>query len=109
LLLTCRSFDETLIAVEETTMMKLGRKQKVALETLLDRNGGKWSPGCGWTWNTRSETLRLLDSLVKRGFAIVTQPLNLRNGRIEYAITEAGKQEVFAGSASLRLKHTGRL
>lgn len=24
---------------------------------------------CGWIWNTRSETIRILDSLVKKGVA----------------------------------------
>jgi hypothetical protein len=45
----------------------LGKKQKSILESL---KGHKlYYPGCGWYWDTPSGTVKLLESLVKRGLA----------------------------------------
>jgi hypothetical protein len=33
-------------------------------------------PGCGWTWGSASETVRILDSLVKRGLVEWTAPVD---------------------------------
>lgn len=64
--------------------------QKYVLRALAERNGGVWYPGCGWHWANRSTTLRILNGLVKRGYAEVKSPAR-NNERIE--ITEAGRQE----------------
>lgn len=48
-------------------MRPLGKVQALILESL--RSHKRWHPGCGWIWGTYSETVRLLDSLVKRGLA----------------------------------------
>lgn len=46
---------------------KLGNSQRYVLKALKKHRG--WYPMCGWIWNTRSGTIRILDSLVKRGLA----------------------------------------
>lgn len=58
----------------------LGKNQAMALKTLKERNNGVWSPGCGWTWSNLSTTVRLLDSLVRRGLVTKTEGTN-RTGR----------------------------
>jgi hypothetical protein len=46
--------------------MKLGNRQLSVLDCLYTHDG--W-PG-GWVWGNTSETVRILDSLVKRGLAV---------------------------------------
>lgn len=48
----------------------LGENQQGILRSLVEHHA--WSPGCGWIWSTQSETVRLLDGLVKRGLATKT-------------------------------------
>ena len=75
---------------------KLGRNQRQAL-VALDREHG-WHPGCGWIWENYSETVRLLNTLVKRGLAEV-KTRDFGNGRRvyqHYQITAAGKAEIGA-------------
>lgn len=43
----------------------LGSTQAKVLRAL--REHGSWSYGCGWYWDTHSNTVRVLDSLVRRG------------------------------------------
>jgi hypothetical protein len=45
---------------------RMGDDQWSILNSLCERS---WSDGAGWIWNNRSSTIKLLDSLVKRGFA----------------------------------------
>lgn len=46
----------------------LGKTQEDVLRAL--RSHGSWSRGCGWCWDTRSGTERVLDSLVRRGLVV---------------------------------------
>lgn len=46
---------------------KLGSTQQSIYQSLVRH--GDWYPGCGWIWTNRSMTIRLLESLVRRGFA----------------------------------------
>ena len=48
-------------------MRPLGKTQKRLLQLLKERHG--WHPGCGWYWDSRTGTERVLDSLVRRGLA----------------------------------------
>jgi hypothetical protein len=48
---------------------KLGERQRICLQSL--RRHGHW-PG-GWLWDNASGTKRILDSLVKKGFATVDE------------------------------------
>lgn len=66
--------------------VKLGVNQDGVLRALGSRNGGVWFPGCGWAWNTVSQTRRILDSLVLRGLVV----LEKLYGREQYRITEEG-------------------
>ena len=73
----------------------LGENQRHALRCLAERNGGTWYPGAGWVWSNVSSTVRLLDSLVRRGLA--TKEMR-RYERIpedypHYTITDKGKEE----------------
>ncbi len=54
----------------------LGDNQALALKTLKERNNGVWTPGCGWTWNNYSTTVRLLDSLVRKSLVTKTEGTN---------------------------------
>lgn len=42
----------------------LGKTQKGVLQSL--RQHGSWGRGCGWLWDTHSNTKKVLDTLVKR-------------------------------------------
>jgi hypothetical protein len=47
-------------------LARMGDDQWAILRSLAER---PWSDGAGWTWSNRSSTIKLLDSLVKRGLA----------------------------------------
>lgn len=72
----------------------LGSNQVQALRCLAEFNNGTWYPGAGWEWGNTSTTVRLLDSLVKRGLATK----RMKESRLTaekypfYEITEAGKE-----------------
>lgn len=51
-------------------MRKLGKVQQDVLASL--KRHGSWSRGCGWLWDTPSNTQRVMDSLVHAGYAAVT-------------------------------------
>ncbi|WP_432156130.1 hypothetical protein [Streptomyces sp. bgisy153] len=70
------------------TNRPLGRSQLRALESLARLNAGSWTPDTGWRIGTLSQTLRVLDSLVRR--ELVTR--TTASGR--YRITEAGLNEL---------------
>ena len=90
---------------------QLGRRQRSVLKCLADR-AGVWFDGCGWYWNTRSTTVKILDSLVRRGLveayvAEASRPaFDIVNGkrqvvwvkylRDEYRITDDGRLELSA-------------
>lgn len=63
------------------TNRPIGHIQKHVLERLAE--WGPWRPGCGWVWDTRLGTQRILDSLNRRG-------LVRKLGEI-YIITPKGK------------------
>ena len=46
--------------------MKLGINQQGVLDSLRQHRGF-WQAGCGWLWDTDSNTTRIMESLVKRG------------------------------------------
>lgn len=68
-------------------MKKLGKNQEGVLGCLKRHNGFRgFGIGCGWYWNTRTGTIKICESLVKRGFA------ELKDDR--YYITDAGNQYI---------------
>lgn len=52
-------------------MKKLGRIQQAVYAAL--RNHGSWSPECGWLWDTYSGTQRVMNTLVRAGYATSTE------------------------------------
>lgn len=54
--------------IVKTNFQRLGKNQVAVLDALVEHRC--WFDGCGWIWNTYSETVRILDSLVKRGFVV---------------------------------------
>ena len=50
--------------------MKLGAVQYALLRALVTNH--TWSRGCGWVWDTPGHTARMLDGLVRKGMARVT-------------------------------------
>lgn len=72
----------------------LGDNQRHALKALAEHNGGVWYPGAGWVWANVSTTVRLLDSLVRRGLATkeIRQHRRTKNDYPYYTITDAGRQ-----------------
>ncbi len=90
---------------------KLGKTQRSVLKSLADRSG-VWFDGCGWLWSSRSMTVRILDSLVRRGLVEVDLAEASRPGydfvngkrqvvwvkylRDEYRITDDGRLELSA-------------
>lgn len=61
--------------------MRLGDTQKEMLKIL--RKKEYWFKGCGWLWDTHSNTARILDGLVKK--ELVT------NANGVYKVTSLGK------------------
>ncbi len=59
---------------------KLGKVQQDVLASLKEH--GSWHLHCGWVWDTPSNTLRVMDSLVRAGYATVATPNN--SGRRVY-------------------------
>ncbi len=45
----------------------MGDVQWSVLRSLVQHKS--WSPGCGWLWDTRNGTIKLMEALVKRGLA----------------------------------------
>ena len=44
--------------------MRLGSKQKYILSALIHH--GYWGPLCGWVWDSKANTQKVLESLVKK-------------------------------------------
>lgn len=53
-------------------MRKLGHVQQAVLDA-LKRHGSWRIHGCGWYWDTYSNTLRLLNSLVRAGYVTLNK------------------------------------
>lgn len=66
----------------------LGSTQRSMLKALKEHKG--WSRGCGWLWDTHSNTVRILDSLVKRGLANFIVSGSYPRGR--YVISVEGEK-----------------
>lgn len=85
------------------TTRPLGENQVHALRALVEHSG--WRPGCGWIWANRSTTVRLLDSLVRRGLAVRTDvPDRYVPGRTSprYEPTQQGREAYASGSLARR-------
>lgn len=63
---------------------KLGERQRLCLSAMI-RHGGQW-PGAGWRWDSESGTIRILDSLVRRGL------VDYNNETKIYTVNDAGRK-----------------
>ncbi len=65
-------------------MKKLGKVQESVLDALKQHGG--WSPGggWGWHWDTESGTKRIMESLVRAGYATVREEKTPRGMRTVY-------------------------
>lgn len=69
---------------------QLGVNQRWVLTQLARRNDGRWWPGCGWGYNSASDTARIMESLLRGGYVMrVHQPAP--DPRKEYHITEQAR------------------
>lgn len=88
----------------------LGENQSHALRCLAEHNGGIWYPDAGWYWGNLSTTVRLLDSLVRRGLATKVEktrtvgsgPRAVREPYPFYEMTQEGRTEAARLWPSLR-------
>lgn len=55
----------------EVAPRRLGKNESAVYGKLIEHK--YWHAGCGWYWDTGSGTRRLLDSLVRKGFARVDE------------------------------------
>jgi hypothetical protein len=78
--------------------MKLGKTQAAMLARIQEK--GYWYPGCGWIWDTRSGTLRILESLAKLGL------VEKRQGE-EFVPRFTGIEEVLVDGRKLVLETDG--
>jgi hypothetical protein len=62
----------------------LGHHQLTVLSALARLNGGTWSADCAWYLHSAAYTVRVLNTLVQRGYATRT------SATARYAITEQG-------------------
>lgn len=65
---------------QQTKTRPLGENQQHVLDAL--KRHGSFYAGCGWVWGNYSTTVRILDSLVKRGLVSRTERrLHLQGSR----------------------------
>ncbi len=72
----------------------LGVTQKYVLESL--QRHGEWYPQCGWMWDTFSGTVKIMESLVKRGL-VSSRTARLRPASpsfVIYTLTDAGREVI---------------
>ena len=73
------------------TTRPLGTNQKLAMGCM--KRYRRWEPGAGWSLGSGSTTIRVLESLVKRGLVQKETRQSYRtSGTYDvYTLTEAGK------------------
>lgn len=56
-----------------TYVTPLGRNQLAILRTLDDsRFSRRYRAGCGWEWKSHKQTVKILETLVRRGLVVIT-------------------------------------
>jgi hypothetical protein len=83
-------------------MTKLGATQLSLLRFMADPRRGTWYAGCGWMLGNPSTTVRILESLARRGLvADISDEKTWTSGGAQYTIrrrqfkiTDAGRQSV---------------
>lgn len=80
------------------TNRALGKTQKGVLKALISH--GSYHAGCGWCWSTHKGTVKVLETLVKKGLVSadereVTRTLSIYPRTItetQFTITDAGRE-----------------
>ena len=79
-------------STQQPKPVALGENQEIMLRALAERRA--WYGGCGYAWGTYSATVRIMESLVKRGLAAKAEQQAIRRGLTstwtEYRPTPAG-------------------
>lgn len=75
-------------------MRKLGSVQRSVLESLVRRKF--WYDGCGWVWDNRYGTRKVLNSLVKHGHVKI-DTITLNNGTLYHGAFVPTKKGVDYG------------
>lgn len=71
--------------MKKADIQRLGHRQQSCLRSLYEFGSWDDSGLCGWTWSTRSETTRIMESLCSKGLA-----LKEGDGRVKYRISKPG-------------------
>tara|TARA_B100000700_G_scaffold311500_2_gene393718 strand:+ start:158746 stop:159288 length:543 start_codon:yes stop_codon:yes gene_type:complete len=82
----------------------LGKTQLDMLNSLYRHHG--WYAGCGWLWNTKSGTVRILEALLKRGLVA-----NVANSSStgKYILTDAGIEVLCEDSYLFKARYEASL
>lgn len=75
-----------------TTVTKLGSNQQDVLRALARHNNGQWWPGAAWVWKNVSTTVRILESLVRRGLVTRVSGDPVSGMDLHYRITDKGEE-----------------
>ena len=75
---------------------KLGETQRRVLKSISYHGGWDAAGRCGWLWDTNSGTLRIVESLVRRGLVTLEQQTGKRRYTC-YVLTDAGLEVVSSG------------
>lgn len=80
--------------------MKLGVNQAALLRSLVENHSvegeSRWTPYCGWMWDSVLHTKKMLDALARRGLVKVTMEKNTEGWSLRsaeypvYTPTDAG-------------------
>jgi len=65
---------------------QLGRNQRAMLNSLREHR--EWYPGCGWIWSNVSATVRICESLARRGL-VASAPTKRAGERRYYPVNPA--------------------
>lgn len=83
--------------------MKLGKNQQVVLNSLAGTSNGRTTyPSGGWHFGSHSTAVRILDSLVVKGFVGVS---TTNSGMDVYNITEDGYSNSLQGRHEARMEY----
>jgi DNA-binding PadR family transcriptional regulator len=74
-------------------MRGIGANQRDVIGHMMLRTRGAWWAGCGWNWGSSSQTVRVLESLVRRGLVTKSERPDASGYWHRYELTEAGRQE----------------
>lgn len=61
-------------------MRPLGSTQLAVLKTMR-WHGDRWHSQCGWVWSGVGGTIKIMESLVRRGLVVKTQEIMRLNNR----------------------------